>query len=124
MRQPDMTPRLLDIVQACDHIRTVLEGVSLEAFEADWQKRWLIERGFEIISEASRHLDDAFKARHPSIPWPRVASLGNRLRHEYQRVAPEILWKVTQDELPLLERACQEELLARGVDYHQRHTNK
>jgi hypothetical protein len=30
-------------------------------------KRWLVERGIEIISEASRHLSDELKARHPEI---------------------------------------------------------
>jgi len=40
-------PRLSDIVEA---IRSVTEGLSLDAFEADWQKRWLVERGIEILS--------------------------------------------------------------------------
>jgi len=30
-----------------------------------WGKRWLVERGVEIISEASRHLTADLKARHP-----------------------------------------------------------
>jgi uncharacterized protein with HEPN domain len=60
-----------------------MAGVSIEAFEADWRKCWLVERGVEIISEASRHLSDELKARHPKIPWSRVAGIGNILRHEY-----------------------------------------
>jgi uncharacterized protein with HEPN domain len=56
-------PPLADMVEAIEHIRTVTAGVTLEGFEADWQKRWLVERGLEIASEASRHLDDELKAR-------------------------------------------------------------
>jgi hypothetical protein len=26
-----------------------MAGVTIEAFEADWRKRWLVERGVEII---------------------------------------------------------------------------
>jgi hypothetical protein len=37
-------PRLRDIVGAIDRIRMETEGVSLDAFEADWRKRWLVER--------------------------------------------------------------------------------
>jgi uncharacterized protein with HEPN domain len=37
----------------------------LDVFETDWQTQWLVERGVEIISEASRHLSDELKARHP-----------------------------------------------------------
>jgi uncharacterized protein with HEPN domain len=57
-----------------------MAGVTLRAFEPDRRKRWLVERGIEIISEASRHLPDELKARHPEIPWPKVAGIGNVLR--------------------------------------------
>jgi hypothetical protein len=32
--------------------------VTLDAFESDRRKLWLVERGIEINSEASRHLPD------------------------------------------------------------------
>ena len=84
--------------------------VSLDAFEGDWRKRWLVERGIEIISEASRHLPDDLKARHPQIPWPKVAGIGNILRHGYERIAPDVLWRLARDDLPPLERTCRNEL--------------
>ncbi len=49
--------RLTDIVEAIELIRSEMAGVSLAAFEHDVRKRWLVERGIEIISEASRRLD-------------------------------------------------------------------
>jgi uncharacterized protein with HEPN domain len=107
-----LSPRLSDIVEAIDHIRGVLAGVSLEHFERDWQKRWLVERGIEIISEASRHLPEELKDRHPVIPWQKVAGVGNVLRHDYERVAPDVLWKLARDDLPTLEKICREELAA------------
>jgi uncharacterized protein with HEPN domain len=106
------TPRLRDIVDAIDRIRMETEGVSLDAFEADWRKRWLVERGIEIISEASRHLPAGMKARHPEIPWRKVAGVGNVLRHEYERTAPDVIWSVAQVDLPSLEKVCREELAA------------
>jgi uncharacterized protein with HEPN domain len=39
------TPRLRDIIDAIDHIRSETVGVTLEEFEADWRRRWLVERG-------------------------------------------------------------------------------
>jgi uncharacterized protein with HEPN domain len=98
------------MIEAIEHIRSVTAGITLDEFEADWQKRWLVERGIEILSEASRHLGDELKARHPNIPWPKVAGIGNILRHEYERIAPDILWNVVRDELPSLETVCREEL--------------
>lgn len=78
--------RLTDIVEAIERIRNEMAGLSLEIFEGDWRKRWIVERGIEIISEASRHLPGELKARHPQIPWQKVASIGNVLRHEYERI--------------------------------------
>ena len=40
-----LIPRLTDIVQASERIRATLQSMSLDAFEADWQKQWLVERG-------------------------------------------------------------------------------
>jgi uncharacterized protein with HEPN domain len=41
---------------------------------------WLVERRVGIISEASRYLTEDLKARHPEIPWQKVAGIGNVLR--------------------------------------------
>jgi uncharacterized protein with HEPN domain len=50
------------------------------------------------------------KARHPDIPWPEVAGIGNVLRHDYEIVALDVLWGVVRNDLPPLEKVCREEL--------------
>ncbi len=102
--------RLSDIIEAIEHIRDALGDMPVEAFEADWQKRWLVERGVEIVSEASRHLPDETKARHPEIPWRKVAGIGNILRHVYESISAPVLWKLATVDLLPLERVCREEL--------------
>jgi len=61
VQAPSPIPRLTDIIEAIQHIRAETTGVPLDAFEADWRKRWLVERGVEIISEASRRLPDELR---------------------------------------------------------------
>jgi uncharacterized protein with HEPN domain len=112
MTTRSLVPRLTDMIEAIERIRSITFETSLEAFEADWQKRWLVERGFEIVSEASRHLTNDLKERHPEIPWVKVAGIGNVLRHDYERVAPDVLWTIAQSDLHILEKACREELAA------------
>jgi len=105
-----LIPRLTDIIEAIERVNSVLADVSLEMFESDWQRQWLVERGIEIISEASRHLPDDLKSRHPEIPWQKVAGIGNILRHSYESIAAPILWKLVRADLPTLERTCRAEL--------------
>jgi len=107
-----LTPRLSDIVEAIGRVRNVMGDMTLDRFEADWERRWLVERGVEIISEASRHLTAELKARHPEIPWPKVAGIGNVLRHSYESVAAPIMWALVRSDLPSLEKVCREELAA------------
>jgi uncharacterized protein with HEPN domain len=101
---------LLDIIGAIERVRDEVAGIPLEAFKADWRKLWLVERGLEIVSDASRHLGADLRARHPDIPWRRIAGVGNVLRHEYDRVAADVMWRVIQEDLDLLDKVCREEL--------------
>jgi uncharacterized protein with HEPN domain len=112
MAERIVSPNLIDIVEAIDRTRASLTGLSLEDFENSWEKRWLVERGIEIISEASRRLPGDLKDRNPGIPWRKVAGIGNIIRHDYERVAPDVLWKLIQDDLPTLEKVCRAELSA------------
>ena len=47
--------RLNDILEAIERIRSVISGQTLQEFERRWEQQWLVERGVQIITEASRH---------------------------------------------------------------------
>ena len=50
------TLHLNDIIEAIERVRQVIGDMALAAFETNWQKQWLVQRGVEIVSEASRRL--------------------------------------------------------------------
>ncbi len=102
--------RLDDIAEAISEIENLLSGVDFEKFSESWSMQRAIERGLEIISEASRGLPDEEKLRHSDVPWTPIAGIGNILRHEYHRVEPLIVWNITQTHLPSLARAVREML--------------
>ena len=77
-------------------------GRDLGAFRSDIQLRYAIERCIEIVSEASRHIPVEEKARFPDVPWPEIAGIGNRLRHEYGRLDEVLVWRVATRFLPEL----------------------
>ena len=104
--------RLQEMVEAIELVTSETAGLTIKDLEGDKRKRWVIERGIEIISEASRRLPDEMKDRHQGIPWRKVAGIGNILRHEYEQVAHDVLWRVVHDELPPLDAVCRAELEA------------
>ena len=60
----------------------------------DWRRLAILERQVEILSEASRRLNDEERRLTSGIPWREIAAIGNILRHEYKRVDVVILWDV------------------------------
>lgn len=99
---PTLADRLEHILAAIDDIQLLLSG-SADDFAKDKYRRVAVERFFEIISEASRHIPDDVKARQTEINWRRMADLGNRLRHAYHLIDSELLWLIAQKDLPALK---------------------
>jgi uncharacterized protein with HEPN domain len=123
MSEKSRAPRLQNMIDAIEHINTKMEGVTLEAFRGDLDRRRIVERNVEIISEASRHLPDDLKDRHTEVPWRRVAGIGNIIRHDYEDVVPDTLWRLSHDDLPTLERVCKAKLMREKLRQDQPSTD-
>jgi uncharacterized protein with HEPN domain len=90
------------ISEAIGLIEQYARGRQRQGLEREPMLRQAIERNIEIISEASRRVPAATKARHPEVPWREIAAIGNILRHEYPAVNRDIIWSVaTEDVRPL-----------------------
>ena len=90
--------------------------MNFEAFAADVRTAYAVTRCFEIVSEASRRLPKAMKARHPHIPWTDIAGAGNVYRHNYEDVLERQLWYTLRYRLDELEAAISQELRSAGID--------
>lgn len=95
-------PRLHDILAMIDTAGGIVAGRSATDYRADPVMRLAVERCIEIVSEASRYIPADDKARFPEIPWPEIAAVGNRLRHEYHRLDDMIIWQIATMSLPEL----------------------
>lgn len=96
---------MLKILAALEGIEHATSGKTLADFEHDWLLKHGIQRGIEIISEATRHLPDELIAHEPDIPWKQVRGIGNVLSHEYHKIADPIIWAVVTDSLPAVHQA-------------------
>jgi uncharacterized protein with HEPN domain len=83
---------LRDIAYHIDLAVHFVTGFDGDAFKEDLRTVYAVTRCLEIISEASRRLPDALKARHPSIAWKEMAGAGNIYRHDYEDVAASYVW--------------------------------
>jgi uncharacterized protein with HEPN domain len=62
------TPVLNAICDAMAGIEAATAGKTYEDFCADWLLRHGVQRGIEIISEASRRIPQDLLDKHPEIP--------------------------------------------------------
>jgi hypothetical protein len=95
---------------AIEPVRSEMAGVTLKAFETDRRKRWLVERGIEIISETSRRLPTGTK---PGV---------RKSRRRRSRASPTCFdtitkmaqllcsWHVVRDNVPPLDTVRRDEL--------------
>lgn len=83
------------------YLAHILECIQkIERFTAGGRERFLADelvqdavlRNFEVIGEAAKRLDDAYRAAHPEIPWRSLAGLRNVLIHQYEGVDLERVW--------------------------------
>jgi uncharacterized protein with HEPN domain len=102
---------LEDIRYHIDLAQSFVAGVDEQAFSDDLIRLYAVTRCLEIISEASRRLPEALKARHPSIPWKEMAGAGNIYRHDYEDVAARRVWQTLQRALPPLRGVIEAELV-------------
>ncbi|MCK1513071.1 DUF86 domain-containing protein [Bradyrhizobium sp. 190] len=100
--------RIHDMLEAIRGIEKAIKGKSFRDYQRSWVLRSAVERGVEVISEASRHLEQKLKTPHKEVRWKDIAGIGNVLRHEYQRVDGQIIWKAVKDDLPPLKEALLE----------------
>lgn len=95
---------LAEIQEAIEGIQRHTSGKSLADFERDWLLRLAVKRALAIVSEASRHIPDEMLAHAPDVPWKKIRGIGNVLRHEYHKIADDVVWAAIADNLaPLAE---------------------
>ena len=111
---PTLGDRLEHIIESIDNIHALLESTTVESLAGNRIQRMALEREFEIICEASRHVPDVVKSREQAIDWGRMTDLGNRLRHAYHAIDLDILLGIARNDLPPLKSFVRRVLAEEG----------
>lgn len=94
---------LRDILDAIRSVEQFTEGMNYEAFREDPKTVAAVERKLLVISEAAIRLGKEADTRVPGAPWRDIRGLGNWLRHQYDRIELDMIWKTVADDLPGLK---------------------
>ncbi|WP_337796367.1 DUF86 domain-containing protein [Agrobacterium rubi] len=95
------------MLEAINGVEAHTHGKTIEDFEHDWLLKLAVQRALEIISEASRHIPDDMLDAAPDIPWKQIRGVGNVLRHEYHKIADDVVWAVVTEHLAPLKTAVE-----------------
>lgn len=97
-----------DILGTIELVENKLVDKTRDDLNADEFLKLGIQRAIEIISEASKHIPTELLEHAPHIQWRSIRGMGNVLRHEYHRIADDVIWDVVRHDLSPLKAAVLE----------------
>lgn len=107
--------RLADVIENISLIESFTAGKDLAGFASNKQAVYATLHALMIVSEAARKLGDAAATLVPGQPWADIRSIGSVLRHNYDNVDPEIVWRIIRNgELTSLKQAVSAVLARHG----------
>lgn len=103
MTHHDDVARLRHMLEHATEAVEMVRGRRREDLDRDRQLNLALVRLLEVVGEAAARVSPSMQRSLPSIPWPDIVGLRNRLIHGYDQVDFDILWDVIQiDLLPLV----------------------
>lgn len=103
----DIAAYLYDIIDACDSIASILNGISFEAYVELREKRSAVEREFIIVGEASSTLAKFSPEKFNRLSDGRKAiGFRNILTHNYASIDHETVYETALQDVPKLRKEC------------------
>jgi len=96
--------RVRHVLDAISEIDLYLKDVSLQAFLSNSEKRFATIKQLEIIGEACTRVTSEVKDKHLEVEWKNIIGFRNISIHEYFGVNFNLVWQITQNDLPVLKQ--------------------
>jgi uncharacterized protein with HEPN domain len=95
---------LADLVDNARAVRGYLDGVARERWDADSILRDAVLYRMLLLGEIASALPDDIRDRHPEVAWRQIRAFRNLAVHKYFGVDWAVVWKIAQEEPPVLEK--------------------
>ncbi|MDE2376593.1 HepT-like ribonuclease domain-containing protein [Bradyrhizobium sp.] len=100
--RPDDATRIRHMIEAAETALRFAAGRNRADVDTDDQLRFALVQAVQIIGEAASRLSAETRSALPSIPWPDIIFMRNRLVHAYFDIDHDIVWQTVSDDLPAL----------------------
>jgi uncharacterized protein with HEPN domain len=103
LEETEIQSRLWHIAEAAPRLIHMTSGRTRADYETDITFQWAVDRGLLIIGEAAtrlRRIDPGITAHITNVHG--IIGFRNKLVHEYPDVDSEEVWRIIQNDLPLL----------------------
>ena len=94
--------RLQHMIEAAHAAQQFMTGRQRADLDNDQMLLFAVVRAIEIVGEAATRVSDETRAATPTVPWPAIIGMRNRVVHAYFSIDREVVWKTVTAELPLL----------------------
>ena len=98
--------RFQDILDNIDRISRYTASMDATTFAADEKTIDAVERCLGRITEAAIKLGELAETLAPGQPWQDVRGFGNVLRHDYDNLDRDAVWRIVDYDLPNRRAAC------------------
>ena len=106
----DTGRRLHEILDNIARIRRYIVDMDSDRYAADERTQDAVQRCLERMSEAARKIGPVLDDKYPGVEFSKLRQLGSVLRHDYDQVDIDLIWKTLQTRLDQIEDACNSEL--------------
>ncbi len=94
----------IEHISTCiSRIKAYTDGIDEDGFLKNNLIQDAVIRNFEIIGEATKKLNDDFRAKYSEIEWKKIAGMRDKLIHDYIGVDLWAVWGVVENIIPTLE---------------------
>jgi uncharacterized protein with HEPN domain len=105
------TDRFNDIIYNIDAIARYTQGMTKQQFLTDARTFDATQHCLLRISEAAKKLGALAKELVPDQPWRDIRGIGNRLRHEYDKIDRRQIWEIVVNDLAPLRAGCMQAIV-------------
>ncbi|MFC3414204.1 HepT-like ribonuclease domain-containing protein [Algoriphagus hitonicola] len=102
----------LEHISACiSRIRIYTQDIDENSFLQNNLIQDAVIRNLEIIGEATKKLNENFRAKYPEIEWKKIAGMRDKLIHDYIGVDLWAVWGVVENIIPIFDSQIEKILL-------------